>query len=671
MNPGNRSQRLLIALFVAGQVGIFAFLQLGFEGIVLSSIILAVISASDLFSKHSLRLRPLLHTLLLVAVGAGFLAAGFARLMKGGQLTDLLVLFAEFLLVTQSLELLRDRENPVAFLPGLGTITLVLAVLAVEVPVSLRSLEWIYVGFCVCLILMLRADLLGMVFQPRLRKKAATLCLLATMAFGSGYLFQNEMRRDLGDLRQALNTIQFEERGGQLYDRSEARFVKQVGFNSLAEAKRNNPDALVFVVIASNSMQWRAPGYMRTLSFSTFDGQSWNNGVSPTSSTLDASNPIGLGPTDLDPRSTRSFALKEDYDRPLRRFRVEVPTGRGRLVPIPLNTAVLRGTPTLRSTLEVDSHANPAQGSLVNNRFEVYVEPQPNALAADAKYLETLTPLPAEDREYLKMLGDQICGEESSVKAQIALVEDFFLREFEYSLNIVPGEDLQERSELRAFLEDRRAAHCEYFATASALLLRSRGIPTRLSTGYLSYEYDDENDGFLARNRDAHAWAESFDEQSGTWRVVEATPGISTYIETVSGSTAQAFGLANAGQSLTESGSFAEALQLMFASLRNWWTNQLSQRYAWIYPVLCFGLVLLWRPLMRLLWRSRDAYRSRPVQEADRKAKRLGFVRQPHETCHHFSRRLAVSENARAQQLGLWYQQHAEQRYTNQQYAAS
>ena len=70
--------------------------------------------------------------------------------------------------------------------------------------------------------------------------------------------------------------------------------------------------------------------------------------------------------------------------------------------------------------------------------------------------------------------------------------------------------------------EPKQGAHCEYFATGAALLLRCVGVPTRYVTGYFAHE-DEGPQTILVRQRDAHAWCEAWVDGTG-WVTVEATP---------------------------------------------------------------------------------------------------------------------------------------------------
>src|SRR5690606_13807573 len=87
---------------------------------------------------------------------------------------------------------------------------------------------------------------------------------------------------------------------------------------------------------------------------------------------------------------------------------------------------------------------------------------------------------------------------------------------------LLPGEQGAARR-LDEFLGEAAGGHCEYFATALALMLRLRGIPCRLATGYLAREWDADQRVLTVRERHAHAWVEVLGTD-GVWRTVDATP---------------------------------------------------------------------------------------------------------------------------------------------------
>jgi transglutaminase-like putative cysteine protease len=73
------------------------------------------------------------------------------------------------------------------------------------------------------------------------------------------------------------------------------------------------------------------------------------------------------------------------------------------------------------------------------------------------------------------------------------------------------------------FLFDRKKGHCEYFASAFAVLARAVGIPTRQVNGFLGGEWN-EYQGYVAvRAGDAHSWDEVYFPNAG-WVTFDPTP---------------------------------------------------------------------------------------------------------------------------------------------------
>lgn len=73
------------------------------------------------------------------------------------------------------------------------------------------------------------------------------------------------------------------------------------------------------------------------------------------------------------------------------------------------------------------------------------------------------------------------------------------------------------------FLGDDRRGHCEYFATAVALLSRAAGLPARVVAGYRVAEENTVGGYWVVRERNAHAWAEVHLPDRG-FVTVDATP---------------------------------------------------------------------------------------------------------------------------------------------------
>jgi len=93
--------------------------------------------------------------------------------------------------------------------------------------------------------------------------------------------------------------------------------------------------------------------------------------------------------------------------------------------------------------------------------------------------------------------------------------------EYKYQLYTPPPpEDL---NPAEYFLFESREGHCEYFAGALCLMLRSLGIPARVVEGFAGFEKTDNPDELIVRFANAHAWVEAILDNSG-WTTLDPTP---------------------------------------------------------------------------------------------------------------------------------------------------
>jgi hypothetical protein len=91
---------------------------------------------------------------------------------------------------------------------------------------------------------------------------------------------------------------------------------------------------------------------------------------------------------------------------------------------------------------------------------------------------------------------------------------------YAYSLNV---NDAAVASPLTHFLIERKPGHCEYFATALAILLRLDGIPSRVVNGFYGGESSELTGQVILRQSDAHSWVEAFIPGEG-WITLDPTP---------------------------------------------------------------------------------------------------------------------------------------------------
>jgi hypothetical protein len=75
---------------------------------------------------------------------------------------------------------------------------------------------------------------------------------------------------------------------------------------------------------------------------------------------------------------------------------------------------------------------------------------------------------------------------------------------------------------LSRFLLKSHKGHCEYFATATVLILRRLGVPARYAVGFSVHEGSDGK--YVVRGRDAHAWCLVWNADRRTWDDFDTTP---------------------------------------------------------------------------------------------------------------------------------------------------
>ncbi len=108
----------------------------------------------------------------------------------------------------------------------------------------------------------------------------------------------------------------------------------------------------------------------------------------------------------------------------------------------------------------------------------------------------------------------------STDMAAAGRLEQYLRSEYDYSFSTVVSS--QGRIPLEEFLFDTRRGHCEYFATAMAVMLRTQQIPARLATGFSATTYNPLTGYYEVRALDAHAWVEAWFPEHG-WVLFEPT----------------------------------------------------------------------------------------------------------------------------------------------------
>ncbi|BDS06182.1 hypothetical protein NT6N_12220 [Oceaniferula spumae] len=276
------------------------------------------------------------------------------------------------------------------------------------------------------------------------------------------------------------------------------------------------------------------PSLLRTATYNQYYRATWKHIPQP-----EESDTI----TDEEDNEGYNTSGRLDTERDIRYFGTEIPT--------------VEGAPDVRIIGEVDSailsnplpmpHFTKAIGDLGNKDSEVSIacnslgtvlidNPDYHVVSysvwrGNESTTEVDAPaefdlkVPAAEQEAIRRVCADL-GLKKGMSAQKILLElqQHFSSNFKYTTHLTtPGLSKSTRgTAIGSFLEDTRAGHCEYFATATCLILRECGIPARYCVGFAVTEFDAERGEWVMRGKHAHAWVRVWDKDH--WEDADLTP---------------------------------------------------------------------------------------------------------------------------------------------------
>jgi hypothetical protein len=444
-------------------------------------------------------------------------------------------------------------------------------------------------------------------------------------------------------------------------------FPSSARLDSVANLKRNEPTEVALRVVADQQ-----PGYLRGRGFDTLAGDMW----SVTVAARHLSPRMNGEKLDVDvPSGCKMFELGQ-RDEPLSDYADVYP--------------VIDPDGALFASMQVLALASPADMVLYDQNSNMQVS-EPVARARyrvyDSATGGTVKPLEAKLRLVLthssadidprvRELATRIFTGCTTTTEKIAAVVGHFRQNYTYKIgiSIPPGED-----PLTYFLVEQPPppAHCEYFAAGAAVLLRLADVPTRYVTGFVAAERNPVGGYWIARNSDAHAWVEAYDDEDG-WTLVEATVA-----DGIPGDEADrrqgwlAYVIDSMKFRLGEMASIF-SLHGLLGLFRHLVFSLVVGLFLLLSPGVAAFLLAVVAAVFGLRWfrrRSRSPREEAPplitalnklLRTMDRHLGKSGFYRTPAETLHGFARRI---ENALPEGNGTarsvdWYRRYAGLRYS-------
>ena len=149
-------------------------------------------------------------------------------------------------------------------------------------------------------------------------------------------------------------------------------------------------------------------------------------------------------------------------------------------------------------------------------------DPRVLASAADVDIDEELAPyivVPADLPPRIRELALRITAQKRGPWQKALAIRDY-LQRYKYTVDLKRDERYEP---LDDFLFVQKAGHCEYFASALAVMLRTVGVPTRSVNGFYGGEWNSFGPYLAVRQGDAHSWDEIWVDGAG-WVTIDPTP---------------------------------------------------------------------------------------------------------------------------------------------------
>ncbi|OYP35449.1 transglutaminase-like domain-containing protein [Rhodopirellula sp. MGV] len=500
---------------------------------------------------------------------------------------------------------------------------------------------------------------------------AFSLLLMSTTAAGH---FANQMVPGLRvDLLDRLSDSLEKVAGGTMIGSS--RYVRGSRLGQIRKHMMGDPKEVALRAYADDE-----PGYLRGTIFDTYRGGAWT----PVSERLMRNTRVDADQIlarFVDPEAPAETPLRTGKDLKERnRFSVRKVSEDDVIGTIEIHNVPLKGQFVFTSLATEWIEAS-VYGVRLTHHDSVTqgVDTQtPYVLGVGANTpQETLIPIrrdimldvPKSIRPLMTRMANNICDGHLTARAKAKAIEQYFQANFEYSLNRHASP--RDMDPVAHFLTTSHPAHCEYFASAAALLLRAAGVPTRYVTGYVLSELSDDSAYYLARNRDAHAWVEAYDDITERWFPVEATVGrrYRTFHDNV---TADDTANTSSDNYLNEDDDRSP-----LAALLGWILSfRTSDSLTFVFqaaqlPLFSLVVLMLWLRHRRRISAFGDPleYESRQMlTRVDRKIRKYALVRAPGETLHQFATRVEEAatqspETPLLRQAADWYRQFASDRY--------
>ncbi len=132
--------------------------------------------------------------------------------------------------------------------------------------------------------------------------------------------------------------------------------------------------------------------------------------------------------------------------------------------------------------------------------------------------LESYLEVPKDVPKGIRNLAQELSRNAKTNEEKLKRVIDHFSKGYSYSLKL----EKFEGDPLEYFLLVSKKGNCEYYASATALLLRLMDVPARVVGGFKGAVWNNYGNYYIITNSMAHVWVEAY--INGKWVRVDTTP---------------------------------------------------------------------------------------------------------------------------------------------------
>ncbi|WP_435022176.1 transglutaminase TgpA family protein [Tundrisphaera sp. TA3] len=158
--------------------------------------------------------------------------------------------------------------------------------------------------------------------------------------------------------------------------------------------------------------------------------------------------------------------------------------------------------------------------------------PQPGETYPLPDYRNDLVSMPDDLRQRFRAIALKVVGSipAKDVRGRADALERYLRDSGQFGYTLKQERGAADVDPVEDFLVRRKKGHCEYFASALTLLLRSIDIPARMINGFKGGDHNTLAGVLTVRQKHAHSWVEALvgraapDYQQPSWLTLDPTP---------------------------------------------------------------------------------------------------------------------------------------------------